>query len=313
MRSPLLFLSLLVCSSLAFSRPALAQDAAAAEALFRSAREAAEQGDWVTACDRFEESKRLEPAPGTVLNLARCREKLGQVASAWKSYNEAAQRLPARDERRAFARKKALELEARVPHLTLEAPRSEQSVAVFVAGTKLSSATFGVPLPFDPGDVEIVVQAEGHETNSTVLNLEEGQVVSHQIVLGPLLPSAPDAGPSDRRATVATSAKTDGSGAQPFFILGGVGAAAAVFGGVWAGIELPKVKDEANCVDGTCVDAGADAAARGRAAVYLLGAGSLLAIGGFSVGAYLSTKKKEHQVSLVPLPGGGAVLWKADL
>lgn len=292
---------------------AYAQDTAAAEALFRSARQAADQGDWVTACDRFEESKRLEPAPGTVLNLARCREALGQVASAWKSYNEAAQRLPVGDERHDFARKKSLELEARVPHLTLDAPETTVEIVVTIDGTRLSSASFGVPLPFDPGELNIVVQADGHENNATEVALAEGDDVRHQLKLGPTSAGSRSEASGDRAFEGESFARKQKKASVPFFVLGGVGAAAAVSGGIWAGIEHPKVKDEKNCVEGFCKDFGADAAARGRIAVYLLGAGSVLAVGGVGVGAYFLAKEKEATVSLTPLPGGGAVFWRTDL
>lgn len=297
---------------LSVAAPAHAQDTAAAEALFRSAREAAEQGDWVTACDRFEESKRLEPAPGTVLNLARCRENLGQIASAWKSYTEAAQRLPVQDERHEFAKKKSLELEARVPHLILHAPETETEMVVTIDGTELSSASFGVALPFDPGTLEVVVRAPGHEESRAELVLEEGEEVTHQLALGPRSSRAGEGGSSLGASEKQPSQISGKKSALPFFIVGGVGAAAAIGGGVWAAVELKTVKDEKNCLDKRCSDVGADAAARGRVAVYLVGAGAALAAGGFGVGAYL-TAKKESQVGVSPLPGGGAVFWRTEL
>src|SRR5262245_63210105 len=105
--------SILVVGGLALfllSKPCRAGDAGA-EALFRAGREAAEKGDYASACARFEESHRLEPAAGTVFNLADCYEKRGQVASAWQRYREVKERLPAGDERVTFAegRIKALE------------------------------------------------------------------------------------------------------------------------------------------------------------------------------------------------------------
>src|SRR6478736_2091435 len=83
-----------------WTAPAGAQEQAAAEALFRSAREAAARGDWVTACDRFEET------PGSVFNLAKCREELGQLASAWKRYGEVIQKLPESDARVGYAKER---------------------------------------------------------------------------------------------------------------------------------------------------------------------------------------------------------------
>src|SRR5688572_29187335 len=86
------------------------RDRAAAEALFRAGREAAGRGDYATACQRFEESNRLEPTAGTVMNLANCREQLGQIASAWQRYREAIEKLPAEDERVGIARERSAEI-----------------------------------------------------------------------------------------------------------------------------------------------------------------------------------------------------------
>ncbi|MFO0567610.1 MAG: hypothetical protein U0263_18270 [Polyangiaceae bacterium] len=55
------------------------RDATAAEALFNAGRDAVKAGDYPTACAKFRESNRLDPAPGTVLNLADCEEHLGHV------------------------------------------------------------------------------------------------------------------------------------------------------------------------------------------------------------------------------------------
>jgi hypothetical protein len=298
-------------SVVCWGSPGQAQDSAAAEALFHSAREAAEMGDWVTACDRFEESKRLEPAPGTVLNLARCREQLGQIASAWKSYMEAAQRLPDADSRQEFARRKARELKPLVPEITFHPPKSDVDVVVIVRNTELSSATFGVPLPFDPGEVEITVRAKGYVDNVTKVTLAEGEHTEHQLELGATETSRP--APSAKSGRDDKKSPGESTGAAPYFVLGGVGMAAAVGGAIWTAIELPTVKDEENCIDKRCNDKGADAAARGRIAVGVLAVGSVMAGTGFGVGTYLVSKKRRQQVTFVPLPGGGALSWKVDL
>src|SRR5579862_4852149 len=65
--------------------PLSAQPAAshvAAGELFDAGVAARDRGDWPTAYQSFLRSQKLEPAPGTLLNLALCEEKLGKVSSA---------------------------------------------------------------------------------------------------------------------------------------------------------------------------------------------------------------------------------------
>src|SRR5450755_3617279 len=74
-----------------------AHDPAAAEALFRDGRAAAQRGDWETACPKLRESQRLDPAAGTLLNLADCEEHRGKVATAWQLFRQVVDSLPAND------------------------------------------------------------------------------------------------------------------------------------------------------------------------------------------------------------------------
>src|SRR5262245_37563455 len=57
-------------------------DAAAAEALFREGRQLMDSGAIAQACVKFEESLRLDPALGTMLNLAVCEERAGNTKRA---------------------------------------------------------------------------------------------------------------------------------------------------------------------------------------------------------------------------------------
>src|SRR5580704_11253708 len=83
--------ALIVTSSL-LARPALAQDAdkATAQALFDTARRDMDAGRFAAACPEFASSYKLDPGPGTLLNLAVCYEKNGQTASAWATFLDAA-------------------------------------------------------------------------------------------------------------------------------------------------------------------------------------------------------------------------------
>ncbi len=298
-------------------QPCAAQQEAAAEALFRSARQAADRGDWVTACDRFEESHRLEPAPGTVLNLAQCREKLGQVASAWKRYGEVVQRLPKTDPRVAYSRGKERELEAQVPRLTLVAPAGsdgEPSYRVTVNGMEVMPATFGVPLPFDPGQLSIRIEAEGRDAVERKLDIHNGEHLTEQLVLGPPSSASEPGQTPGATGAVAEGASRDSNSRPWGWVSLGVGAAGAglaVAGFVWAGNEAKIVGDEAHCVPSTlrCDATGFAASNRGEIAVALGWIGVGVGVLGVGSGIFILTRPGGETVGVGvrPLFGGAAL------
>src|SRR5256885_15012907 len=119
---------------LSLAAPAAAQsrDAATAEALFRQGRQAIENKNYQEACAKFSESQKLDPAAGTLMNLATCEEKVGKLASAWQHWKEALDALPLKDDRVGFARSRVEELEKKLRRLqvTLSSGR-EKGAKVF--------------------------------------------------------------------------------------------------------------------------------------------------------------------------------------
>src|ERR1051325_6285455 len=101
------------------ARPAAAQSTAAAEALFNEAKKAMDAKDYDTACQRFRESNRLDPAVGTLLNLAVCETTRGRVATAWELFRAVSEKLAPDDQRRGFVNLQLSQIGTRLPHLTL--------------------------------------------------------------------------------------------------------------------------------------------------------------------------------------------------
>lgn len=302
-------LSWLVWSLCFLPRMAFAQEEAAAEALFRSAREAAKKGDWRTACDRFRESHRLEPAAGTVLNLARCREELGQIASAWKRYREVVQRLPPTDRRVAYAEKKEVALLPRVPHLIVLPPEHDGEFLAVVDGIEISEASFGVPLPFDPGEVAVEVRAPNREIWTTTVELEEGARVEQKLQLGDAIEEPvepPRADGEDERADLGAER---GSGRRTWGFtavgLGTAGVMTGTVGAIWSLVELNTVGQ--HCLDdGRCDSTGYEAGQRGQSAVIMTAAGFGVGAVGLGLGLYLlNSEPPKTEVGFVPLEGGG--------
>jgi len=182
-----------VCLSLATAvllagSSANAGDSVTAEALFRAGRDAVEKGDYKTACAKFEESHKLEPAAGTALNLGDCSEHLGHLATAWQRYQEAADRFGS-DDRADFARKKVTELTPKLARLTLQiAPGTPEGAVLSRDGIEVGTAVLDLPVPIDAGDHRITVTLPGHAPKEITVHVEDGEQKILECAPGPVIP-----------------------------------------------------------------------------------------------------------------------------
>jgi hypothetical protein len=137
-------------------------DKAMAETLFRAARTLMDQGKVAEACERFSESQKLEPKLGTLLNLAVCHEQLGRTASAWGEFADAAgqAKLKGQPDREEFARQRAAALEPKLARVVLTGSTAG-GVSFIIDGQPLGASALGAPLPMDPGEHVISVEAPG--------------------------------------------------------------------------------------------------------------------------------------------------------
>lgn len=168
----LLVLMLAVLVWLAPAR-ALAGDApepslqTAAESLFLEGRKLLQAGKVEEACQRFADSRRIDPAVGTTMNLARCYLKLGRTASAWLLYRDSAAQARAlgQTDREQHAVKELTQLEPELAKLQIELEpqlKNEASLELLLDGSTLPMSAVGAELPVDPGEHEVLVQADRH-------------------------------------------------------------------------------------------------------------------------------------------------------
>lgn len=138
-----------------------AENAAAAEAQFQEGRKLMEAKRYGEACPKFLASYKLGPAAGTLLNLADCYEKNGQIASAWTRFHEAialAQRAN-RPDREKVARERADKLEPRLSWIVVRSASSD--VAVKLDGAAVDPSSLGDAMAIDPGKHTIEGTAPG--------------------------------------------------------------------------------------------------------------------------------------------------------
>ncbi|MFN0247491.1 MAG: hypothetical protein ACKV2T_11445 [Kofleriaceae bacterium] len=159
-------------SSVAYTQPAGAQ----AEVLFREGRELMQKQKYAEACTAFEQSQKLEPAPATLLNLAGCREKTNQLASAWGLFLEAERATRSASDATTkqlhdVAKNKAAKLEPRISKLTIKVAPGSDGVEVKRNTDRVDSAMWGRALPIDGGTYKITATAPGKTPWSTEITV----------------------------------------------------------------------------------------------------------------------------------------------
>src|SRR6185312_2963613 len=146
---------------------------AQADAAFREGQQLLTAGQVAAACAKLEESERLDPKIGRLLNVAYCHEKQGRIASAWHEYDQAAAMAVQahQAEREKFARKHAAELAKRLAFLHLDLGTPPDGAQVSVDDKPLARDQWAVPFAVDPGQHTIAVQAPGYETRTESVNI----------------------------------------------------------------------------------------------------------------------------------------------
>ena len=278
----------LACAALPIATRAEAQegDAAAAQALFDDARHLEDAGQLERACPKFLASYKLDPKPGTVLNLADCYEKTGRTASAWARYLETAalaSRQPDQAEREKYAREHAALLAPKLSHLSVSVAEPLSGMRVVRDGNVLDAAAVGSPIPVDPGTHTVDASAPGKKPwSKTVVIANDGATESVEV------PALEDV-KSSQGATGDAHASRLGTQRTVAIVVAGAGTVAAVVGAVfgwkaqstWADARDSHCQGTVCDADGVTMNHDAKSAATAStisfvAAAALLGGGAVL-------------------------------------
>ncbi len=169
-----LVLAVLCASAVASAQPASKE----ADRLFEQGRALAKAGKHAEACPLFEKSLEIDHSIGTQLNLADCREQLGQLRDAWLIFtaaaNESARSADAK--RTAFARQRAAAVATKLTTVVIKVTKPAVGLSISVAGNAVTPAAEIIDLE-KPGTIEVVATLSGRTPFTTTVTGAPGQTV----------------------------------------------------------------------------------------------------------------------------------------
>jgi tetratricopeptide (TPR) repeat protein len=217
------------CPALAAGTPA---DIATAQALFDEGRKLMNEGRYIEACPKLDESQRIDPGWGTLINLADCHEHIGRTASAWSEFLQVAagSRQAGQSERAQAAKARAAALEPRLSKLTIAVSELNLPAGFEIKRDQslVGPAQWGTAVAVDPGEHVVEASAPGKRPWRRIITVgDEGE--KNEVFIPPLEDDVPR--PAESRGFFA-----DGPGVQRMtaLALGGVGVLALSAGGYFA-------------------------------------------------------------------------------
>ncbi|HMJ52569.1 MAG TPA: hypothetical protein VK540_10850 [Polyangiaceae bacterium] len=236
MRKPWLLGVSLALAAIHPSRTAMAagtpSDTATAQALFDEARRLMGEGRYSEACPKLDESQRIDPGWGTLINLADCHEHIGRTASAWSEFLQVASgsRQAGQSDRAQAAKARAAALEPRLSKLTIAVSELNLPAGFEIKRDQsvVGPAQWGTPVAVDPGEHLVEASASGKRSwRRTIVVGDEGE--KNEVYIPPLEDDVP-------RHAERSGFFADGPGVQRMtaIALGGVGVLALGLGGYFA-------------------------------------------------------------------------------
>jgi hypothetical protein len=296
---------------------ARADDTAMAQSLFDDAKRLMDAGKLDVACPKFAESLRLDPTPGTRLNLAHCYEVQGKTATSYAQYKELL-RTAADDTKRAnIAKDRIAALEPTLSHATLTGA-VDVGATLKLDGSSIDAAILGTAFPIDPGKHVLEVAAPQKKTKTVEFQAAAGQPVS---VTVPALEAAAHEEPGPKAVTnpapVEPPPQDEVSQGKRIggWVTLGVGAVALGVGATFGIMTLSQASAvKSLCPNGPCPQEGLDKNAAAHTDALL--ADILVPVGLVAIGAgiYLVATSSRHVapqtgVRVVPTAsrGGGGL------
>lgn len=129
-------------------------------------------------CTVSEDEQKLQAAVMVLFHLAECHEKLGELATAWKLFQDAAQQTRSASNATSrnlhdIAQARVHELQPRISRLTISVPSRRQFVGLEITrgSEPVDAGSWNQPLPIDGGHYTITASAPGAKSWSSQITV----------------------------------------------------------------------------------------------------------------------------------------------
>ncbi|MDB4996277.1 MAG: hypothetical protein JWM74_3709, partial [Myxococcaceae bacterium] len=140
-----------------------AAHAQSADELFQQGVQLFARGETKVACDKFAASYKLDPAPGTLYNLAGCHEKDGRLGLARQEFRELVERATqaGKADKAEVARQRAEAIESHLPKIALTFGAGANATEIVVDGQPLAKEAWQKPIVAEAGAHTVDFKAPG--------------------------------------------------------------------------------------------------------------------------------------------------------
>ncbi|HET9624218.1 MAG TPA: hypothetical protein VFP84_22750 [Kofleriaceae bacterium] len=142
-----------------------------ADQLFKKGKRLLADKRYAEACTAFQDSDRLDPSIGAKLNVARCYEEWGKLATAWRWFSDAEHMArDAHDERAKKIRSVIAELDPQIPRITIALPpgTTAAAIALTLDGVRVDPSALAAGQRVDPGPHQIAYNVDGEPRDKLV-------------------------------------------------------------------------------------------------------------------------------------------------
>ena len=248
------------------------EELAAARQLFKEGLRLERRKQWNQALAKFERVAKVKLTPQVRFHTALCQEHLGRLVEAINGFElaeqEARQAGPKARQVEANAPKRAAALRDRIGFVHITITGTIRTSKILLDGKPVSEGLIDTDIPVDPGTHTIAVDTDHETVFEQDVTIKAQQVEAIELPIDdPEPPPEPPPGVTEDGPDEVTPDKKDEPSRTPAYVVGGLGLAVGVTGGIFwvlAQTTIEKVRPTCNKQDQDCDFDKTDTAEQGQ-------------------------------------------------